>query len=182
MLALCRLSQHDSIGIDHHAVAPSVVVGGQVARGATKRDIDLVVHRARARLQLPVERARREVEGARVDEQRGAVPGGDGGHFREADVVADCDGDAGGAVGEVDKRDFVAGRERVGFTEGDAVRDVDVEQVHFAMGGEQGAGGREGQRGVVERAGVVRIAFRDGAADYGGACGKSERGEEMIRW
>lgn len=125
-----------------------------------------------------MQRAGRQVEGTRVEQQEGAFAGGDGGHFREADVVADGEGE--GAVGgDVDQGQFVAGREDVGFAEGDFAGDVDVEEVEFAVGGEQGAlrGEEEGSVMVFLRGGDV---FGDGAAEEVGFGFEGEGGEGVV--
>ena len=95
-----------------------------------------------------MQRARRQVERAGVQEQEAALAGGDGGEFGEADVVADCEGDF-AVGGDVDEGELVAGGEDVGFAEGDFAGDVDGEEVHFAVRGEEVALGREQEGGVV---------------------------------
>lgn len=95
-----------------------------------------------------MQRPRRQVERAGVQEQEAALAGGDGGEFGEADVVADGEGDR--AVGrDVDEGEFAAGGEDVGFAKGDFAGDVDVEEVHFPVRGEEGSLGGEQERGVV---------------------------------
>ena len=81
-----------------------------------------------------MQRPSRQIERARVQEQKTALARGNGGEFGEADVVADCEGDF--AVGRyVDEGDFVAGGEDVGFFKGDFAGDVDVEEMHFSVRG-----------------------------------------------
>ena len=81
-----------------------------------------------------MQRPRRQIERAGVQEQETALAGGDGGELGEADVVADCEGDF-AVGGDVDEGDFVARGEDVGFFEGDFAGDVDVEEVHFSVRG-----------------------------------------------
>ena len=86
-----------------------------------------------------MQRAGRHIERARVNEQERIFPGRDGREFREADVVADGERDF-AVLGYVDDGHFVPGAEDFGFVEGDFAGDVDVEEVDFAVGGEEGAG------------------------------------------
>ena len=113
---------------------PRMIPGLHIPRRAAHPDIDLIIDRARPGLQLPMQLARCQVEGARVQQQEAALARRDGGHFREADVVADCEGDA-AVRGQVDQGKFVAGAEDVGFSEGYFAGDGDVEEVEFAVGG-----------------------------------------------
>lgn len=108
-------------------------------------------------------RASSRVEGARVDEREAAAARRDHGEFREADVVADGDGDL-AVRRQVDDCDVVAGREHFRLFEGDLARDVDVEEMYFAVRGKQGAGGREGEGGIVVLLGRG-VELWDAAAD-----------------
>lgn len=92
--------------------------------------------------------ARGQVECTRIEEEESSLAGGDSGGFGEADVVADAQTDA-AIVGQVEDGDFVAGGEDVGFAEGDLAGDGDVEEVEFAVGGEEVALGGEEEGGVV---------------------------------
>ncbi len=151
-------------GVDDEAVAPGVVGGGRVARGAAQRDVALVVHGAGLALQAPVQGAGGGVEGARVDEGEGAAARGDGGQLGEPHVVADGHGDA-PVPGEVHQRQLVARRQHVALAERDLARDVDVEEVHLAVGGQQCAVGPEHERRVVVfLRPVPLLGLGDGAA------------------
>lgn len=74
-------------------MAPRMIRRLHVARRAAQGHIQLIVHRPGARLQAPVQGARCEVEGARVEQQEAALARGHRGEFGEADVVADGQGD-----------------------------------------------------------------------------------------
>ena len=140
---------HDArIRIHNHTMPPSIISRLHIPRRTAQAHIDLIVHRPGPRLQLPVQGPRRQVESAGVQEQEAALAGGNGGEFGEADVVADREGDL--AVGrEVDEGQFVPGGEDVRLPEGDLAGDVDVEQMHLAMRGQQVSLGREEQASVV---------------------------------
>ena len=148
---------HDArVRIHHHAVPPRVISRLHVPRRAAQAHVHLVVHGAGPGLQLPVQGARRQVEGAGVQEQETAPAGGDGGEFGEADVVADGEGDL-AVRGEVDQGQFVAGGQDVGFAEGDLARYVDVEEVDLAVRGEEVPLGREEQGRVVVSLGGLDV-------------------------
>ena len=68
---------------------PRMITGLHIPRRAAHAHIDLIIHRARPRLQFPVQRPRSHIESARVEEEEGAAVCGDGGELGEADVVAD---------------------------------------------------------------------------------------------
>ena len=126
LLPLSRLAHDARIRIHHHTMSPSVITRLHIPRRTAQPHIDLIVHRSRSRLQLPVQRSRRQVEGAGVQEQETTLAGGDGGEFGEADVVADGEGDL--AVGRyVDQSHLVSGGQDVGFFEFDFARYVYVE-------------------------------------------------------
>ena len=127
---------------------PRVVTRLHVPRGTAQAHVHLVVDRPRPRLQLPVQGARRQVEGAGVEEEEAAPAGGDGGELGEADVIADGEGDF-AVGGQVDQGQFVAGGQDVGFAEGDFARYVDVKEVDLAVRGEKVPRGREEQGRVV---------------------------------
>ena len=92
--------------------------------------------------------ARRQVEGAGVEEEKAAPAGGDGGEFGEADVVADGEGDF-AVGGQVDQGQFVAGGRAGGRADGDIAGFVEVAEVHLAVRGEEVPRGREEQGRVV---------------------------------
>ena len=121
---------------------PSMITRLHIPRRAAQPHIHLIIHRPRPRLQFPVQRPRRQIERAGVQEQEAAPAGGDGGEFGEAHVVADCEGDF-AVGGYVDEGEFVAGGEDVGFSKGNFAGDVDVEEVHFSVRGEEVALGGE---------------------------------------
>ncbi|KAJ8124510.1 hypothetical protein O1611_g9129 [Lasiodiplodia mahajangana] len=73
-----------------------------------------------------VQRAGRQVEGARVDEGESAAARGDHGELGEAHVVADGDGDA-PIARQVDERQLVPRRQHVALPERDLAGYVDVE-------------------------------------------------------
>ena len=163
LLPLPGLAHDARVRIHHHAVAPRVITRLHVPRGTAQADVNLVVDRARPRLQLPVQGARRQVEGAGVQEEEAAPAGGDGGEFGEADIVADGEGDF-AVGGQVDQGQFVAGGEDVGFAEGDFAGYVDVEEVDLAVRGEEVSLGREEQGRVVVFLGGLDV-FGDAAAE-----------------
>ena len=68
---------------------------------------------------------RGEVESAGVEQQESAFAGGDGGEFKEANVVADGEGYE-TVRGQRHEAEVVAWRKHIGFTEGDFSRDVDI--------------------------------------------------------
>lgn len=148
ILALPGLDDDPRHGVDDQAVAPGVVGRAHVARGAAQRDVALVVEGAPLGQQAPVQRARDQVEGARVDEGEGAAARGDHGELGEAHVVADGDGDA-AVTRQVHERQPVAPRQHLALAERDAARDVDVEEVHLAVAREQRAVGPEDEGRVV---------------------------------
>ena len=75
--------------------------------------------------------------------------------------------------------DFVAGGEDGAFFEGDFARDVDVEEVDFAVGGEEGARGGEEEGGVVVFLSRGDV-FGDAAAEEVGFCFEGEGGEGVV--
>ena len=129
-------------------MSPRIIRRLHIPRRTAHAHIQLIIHRAGPGLQLPMHSSGRQVEGARVEEQETAFARGDGGEFWEADVVADRQGDL-AVFRQGDEGDFVAGGKDVGLAESDFVGDGDVEEVEFAVGGEEGAGGGEEEGGVV---------------------------------
>ena len=119
--------------------------------------------------------ARRQIEGAGVEEEEAAPAGGDGGEFGEADVIADGEGDF-AVGGQVDQGQFVAGGEDVGLAEGDFARYVDVEEVDLAVRGEEVSLGREEQGRVVVFLGGLDV-FGDAAAEQVALALDGELGE-----
>ena len=78
--------------------------------------------------------ARCEVKCSRVEKQETVLSRSYGSKFRKPDVVADSEGDF-SVRGDVNECEFVTRGEDVGFSEGYFSRDVDVEEVDFAVGG-----------------------------------------------
>lgn len=74
-------------------MAPRVIRRLHVPRGAAQTHIQLIIHGPGPGLQTPMQGARRQIEGARVKQQETALARGHGGEFREANVVADGQGD-----------------------------------------------------------------------------------------
>ncbi|TLD31523.1 hypothetical protein PspLS_02697 [Pyricularia sp. CBS 133598] len=172
-LDVVGLAQDLGHGVGDEAVAPGVVGRLEVPGRAAERDVELVVDGPGARQQLPVQRTRRHVEGARVQQRKGAPACRDGGQLREPYVVAD--GHAHLAVGgKVHDGHVVAGGEHVRLSERDLARYVNVEEVDLAVGGQQVARGGEDEGRVVVLPVLVVTAcavdqLRDGAGDEVGA-------------
>ena len=106
---------------------------------------------------------RGKVEGARVDEGKGTLAGGDGSQLGKADVVADGDSDA-AVPGKVDEGELVTRAENVGLVEADLAGYVNVEEVDLAVGSQEGTVRAKGEGGVVVFLGAG-VEFGDGAAD-----------------
>ncbi|KAK8930269.1 hypothetical protein VCV18_002940 [Metarhizium anisopliae] len=100
-----------------------------------------------------MQRAGRQVERPRVNQRKGAPPRRNHGQLREPHVVADGHGH-GAVLGQVDQRDLVPGAQDVRLAKGDLAGDVDVEEVHFSVGAQQGAVRAEDQARVVVFFGV----------------------------
>lgn len=163
LLALLGLAHRLRHWVNDQGVPIRMIARTHIPRRTTHGHVNLIIHRPRLRQQLPVQRPRREVEGARVDQRKGAFASRNGGQLGEAHIVADGYGD-GAVPGQVDEGELVAGSEDVGLAEGDLAGDVDVEEVDLPVGGEQGAVRAEGEGGVVVFLGG-RVVLRDGAAN-----------------
>lgn len=121
-----------------------------------------------------MQRASRQVERARIHEQKTALPRRDHGQFGEAYVVAYRDPHP-AVPREVYDRDFIPRAQCVGLPEGDFAGDVDVEQVDLAVGGEERTRRSEGQRRVVVLLRATRVLWY-AAADQIGVGLARERG------
>ena len=110
-----------------------------------------------------MQRSRRRIKRSRINQRKRALPRSDHRQLGEPYIITNRHSHF-PVFWEVDDGDFVSRGEDLAFFEGDAPRDVDVEEVDFAVGGEEGAVAREGQAGVVELAGGF-FALGDGAAD-----------------
>jgi hypothetical protein len=74
----------------------------------------------------------------------------DHGQLREPHVVADADSNL--AKIRLDDRDFVPARQSLALLESDPAGDVDVEEMHFSVQGDELSRGREGGRRVIDLA------------------------------
>lgn len=95
-----------------------------------------------------MQRARGQIKGARVEQQEGAISGGDGGQFWKPDIVANPNGDFPIGV-QIHDRHFVPRAQHLRLPEDDFAGDVDVEQMHFPMRGQEFTRGREEEGSVV---------------------------------
>lgn len=129
-----------------------------------------------------------QVERTGVDERECSLARCDHGWLGEAYVVADGHCHA-AVLGEIDNRRLRSRGENLGLLECDLTRDIDVEEMHFAVGVEQGARGREDKTGVIVFVGrpsrggrVLRVSFGDRTTDQVGVCLLSHSGESMEGW
>ena len=77
-----------------------------------------------------------QIESARVQQQEALFACSDRCKLRKPDIVADGEGDS-PILGEIDKRDLIAGRKDLRFLEGDLAGNVDVEKVNLSVRGDQ---------------------------------------------
>jgi hypothetical protein len=189
-LLFIQLPQHLRIRINNHTMPPRIIIRLHIPTRTAQPHENLIVHRPRTRLQFPVQRAGGHVERAGVEQEKRAFAGGDGGELGEADVVADSDGDL-SVLGEVYEGDFVARGEHVALAELNLAGDVDVEEVHFAVGSQELAARREGQVGVVPLLSVFAVCglgagvvddLWDAAADDVRVCLFCEARQRVEGW
>lgn len=142
LLPLARFHHHRCIRPHHHAMPPRMITRLHVPRGAAHAHVALIIHRPRPRLQLPMHRPRCQVKRPRVEEEKGAPPRRDRRQLGEADVVADRQPDL-SVRRHIHDRHLVPRGQHLGFSEGDFAGDVDVEEVDFAVRGEEFPARRE---------------------------------------
>lgn len=148
------LNEHFGPWIDDNGVTVGVVRSSGIARWRDERDVDLIVESAGACEQLPVERAGGGVECARIDEKLSAVLGVELSERSESHVVADSEAEAAKAR-RVEESKVGAGRQRARLDKGDAALDINIEQMHFAILGQQRAVLVENDAGVVQSVAVA---------------------------
>lgn len=169
-----RLREYFGPRIDDNRVTVGVIRCSGIARRRDERDVELIVERAGARQELPVERAGGGVEGARIDEKLSTVVGVELSERSEADVVADAETEAAKAE-RVEESKVGARRQCARLDKGDAALDIDVKEMHFAILGEQRSVDVEHAAGVVE---AVAVALRNRSTDENNRVELSKRLKE----
>ena len=136
LIRVSRLSDHLGKRIRHQAVTPSHIVGLLIPGRADGRHVHLVVDGSAPGEQFPVSFAGGHVERSGVHEQFAfMVPGVNLGQVGEPDVVADADADP--AVGGIERGHRVSWRKHFRFLKGDFSRNVDIEEMHLPVLGDQ---------------------------------------------
>jgi hypothetical protein len=178
---LIKLFQLLSVRIHNHAVAPRIIISLHVSRRTAQGRVNLVIHCSRPGLQFPVQSTGGQVERTGVDAQKGTFASRDGRQLREPDVIADGHSYL-SVLRQVHDGDLVTGRQGVRLDELDLAGDVDVEEVHLAMRGQQLSRRTERHARVVQ---FVRVGclFGNAAADDVRLCfpGQGREGVEAGR-
>lgn len=124
-----------------------------------------------------MQRAGSKVERSWIQKQEATLPRRDHGQLREADIIANRQRNL-AIRRKIHQRQFVPRRQNIRFPEGDLPRDVDVEQMHLPMRGQQLALWIKQQRRVVV---LLRLGheLRDAAAEEVGFRLRGEGGERV---
>lgn len=178
-LLLLRLGHNLRAGINDQAVTVGMVSCLEVTRRTAQSHIGLIVDCTSPAQKRPVQRPSGGVESARINKQESALARGNHRGLGESDVIANGEADF-PVFRQIDNCQLIAWREHIALLERDLAGDINVKHVRLAVGADQGARGREDQRGIVVFIGIW-FQFRNTSTDEVRFCFGGDRRERVER-